>query len=40
MITKQEAEELQRLVRAMSERQYWAFIDWLGNGAGESCGSL
>jgi hypothetical protein len=33
MISKQEAEELERTIRAMSERQYWAFIDWLSNGA-------
>jgi hypothetical protein len=33
MITKQEAEELERTIRAMSERQYWHFIGWLSKGA-------
>ena len=40
MNIKQEAEELERTISAMSERQYWHFIGWLSVGLRGSCGSL
>jgi hypothetical protein len=33
MITKRDAEILEKIVRSMSERQSWGLVGWLSHGA-------